>query len=79
MVKHPGLPFLSPEIRELQVSDNDPAQLLRTFHFVQFFGKRHEGALGLVQKGELERKTELWYRKICMLLYTYCIGCLYRR
>ena len=69
MVKYPGLPFLSLEIHALRVSGLDPAQLLKTFQFVQFFGRRPEG--------EPAGKSELWYRKICMLLYNY-IGCLDR-
>lgn len=66
MVKYPGLPFLFPEIRELQVSNFDPAQLLKTFRFVQFFRKRHEE--------EVSGKAERWYENICRLLYN-DIGC----
>jgi hypothetical protein len=69
MVKYPGLPFLPPEIHALRLSGFDRAQLLETFQFVQFFGRRPEG--------EPAEESELWYRKICTLLYTY-IGCLGR-
>jgi hypothetical protein len=69
MVKYPGLPSLSPEIYALEVSGFDPAQLLKTFQFVQFFRRR--------QEGQSAGNTKLCYRNICMLLHTY-IACLDR-
>lgn len=71
MIKYPGLPFLSLEIYKLHASGIQSAQLLRVFHFVKFFRKRDGEPSGLDSKKE----SGTLYRKICMLLYTYCISC----
>lgn len=71
MIKYPGLPFLSPEIHELHTSGIQSAQLLKIFRFVEYFGKREEESPGL----ETKEDSGTLYRKICMLLYIYCIRC----
>jgi hypothetical protein len=71
MMKHPGLPFLSPEIHELRTSGMDPAQLYKVFRFVEYFGKGRQEPPGPQTNGE----SGALYRKICMLLYTYSISC----
>jgi hypothetical protein len=58
MIKYPGLSFLSPEIYELRASGIESAQLLKVFHFVEYFGKERNHLRGLKRKKRAGRCIE---------------------